>query len=578
MIEQKTMPTGDKTIQKFISICLIPILYSTIVISATIYIDPTNNSSNQNGSISNPFNSWSKVSFVSGNTYLQKSGTTTNNRITFNGKNNITIGAYGSGSKPIIKTSGTGLHIIYIANSYNITVKDVELTTTGTWSSAITIQGLNAANNIIRNCYLHNVEWGIRILTPAGGTKILNSTIRNIRDDGIFAQDVSSIEIGYCYIADVNRKYQVNTSESYAAGDGIQIGSTNNLSFNIHNNTIDHSSMGNKACIIVWGNNFSGVIEKNIIIGNIPKNASGIYLHQTSKTVVIRYNVIKNSAVGITTNASMIDAYYNTILGNKVGVMVNPGYKANVRNNVIYNNTKYGIQTSYSTTLTLRNNIFNTNSSAAKALYYQGAVSSNYNVFGQQYSGFINGYPTLSIWRSNTGNDQNSMVGNPNFTNPSNGDFHVHSNSIVINKGMNVGLTRDQFGGSVPQAGIVDIGIHEYSSTKSGEEITVLDSISGEEWNNDIMTIDGDTTSTITPAFKVYPNPSSDGRFYLSFFEQPESGMIEIYDLSGNLVHKEVFNGNHEQTIDLTLLPSSTYLLRTIVENQTLTVKIVKAK
>ncbi len=443
------------------------IVSSSSLLSATIYIDPTFTGSNQNGSSSNPYNSWYKVSFVSGNSYLQKSGTTftTNQRITISGKSNITIGAYGSGAKPKLVASGSGDHIIYVTNSNNVIVKDLEITSSGTWTSGITIMGTNASNNVINNCYIHKAGWGVRILTYSGGTKILNTKIHDILDDGIFAQNVSTIEIGYCTIYDINKKYLTNTNESYSAGDGIQITSSNNLNFNIHHNTIDHSSMGNKFCVIIWGNNYTGVIEHNTMVGNVAKGSNGLYFHSTTQPVTVRYNVFKNGGFGIITYANNLDAYYNRFSNNKVGVLVNPGYSMNARNNVFNGNTRYAVQASNGTNVTFRNNIFYLNSSPAKAFYATGYVTANNNVYSQQYPGFINGYTSLSNWRSITGNDQSSVVGNPNFVNISAEDFHLQSNSIAINKGANVNLTSDFYGGSVPQSGYPDAGLHEFSGT-----------------------------------------------------------------------------------------------------------------
>lgn len=530
--------------------------------AATIYIDPGYTGSSQSGTIDRPFNSWTKVSFSNGNTYLQKRGTTytSASRIALFTKSGITIGAYGTGNRPKIITSGTGDHIIYIKDSYNVTVRDLEITSTGSWVSGITVQGgSSSSGNKVINCHIHKATWGIRILTPAGGTAILNTQINNIGDDGIFAQDVGSIEIGYCNIFDINKKYLTNTSESYAAGDGIQITSTNNLNFNIHNNTIDHSTMGNKACIMIWGNNYTGTIEFNTIIGSVAKNVAGIYLHNSSKPVTVRYNTIRNSGVGLVSNITNVDAFYNIFSANRVGVMVNQGFKANLRNNVFYNNTRYAIQTATNSNITLRNNIFNLAASPAKALFSQGAVTSNNNLFSQQYSGFINGHSQLSTWRQSTGNDINSLVGNPGFVGASTGNFHINSTSIAKNKGAIVNLTRDYFGNPVPNSGIPDIGIHEYGGTKTEEVEFVTDSI-----------------QLVAAKPVIYPNPSVDGNFTLKFDGQKDIVNFDVFDVAGNHIKSSNTTSVTETPINLSMLPPGTYIVRVHADGETYSLKAMK--
>ncbi len=457
----ETTKPNFKANARFIFLTLLLVLvYSTMLFSATIYIDPTNTASNQNGSITNPYNAWSKVTFTNGDTYLQKRGTTytTNSTISISNKSNITLGSYGTGPDAKMVASGTGYYFINITSSSNVIVADLEITSSGSWKSGVIIQGANSANNLVDNCLIHNVEWGVRILTTSAGNKVMNSTIHNIGDDGIYVKDASSIEIGFCNIYDVNKKFLINPDQSYSAGDGIQLASTNNLYFNIHDNIIDHSSMGNKFCIIAWGGNFSGIIENNTLIGT--PSTSGIYISPTTNTVTVRYNTIKNSNYGIYSYASVLDAYYNIFSGNRSGINILPSYSLNARNNVFYNNTNTGVSATSNTSVTLKNNIFHI-SSGAKAINAQGTISSNNNIFNQEQSGFINGNSTLSAWKNSSGNDAASLVGNPNFSSPTSGDFHLQSNSIAINKGANVNLSRDFFGGSVPQSGAPDAGIHE---------------------------------------------------------------------------------------------------------------------
>lgn len=562
LVHSHDVRTQVRPVLKFLFL-LFCILTGTSVISATIYIDPNYKDSIQNGSQSRPFNSWSKVNISSGNTYLQKSGTTASTgQIAFTGKSNITFGAYGTGVKPKIITSGTGNGVFYITNSYNITIRDFEITSSGDWNAAIIIQGSSSSNNLISNCWIHRVNWGIRILTTAAGTRILNTKIHDIKDDGIFAQSVRSIEIAYCNIYDINKKYLTNPSESYAAGDGIQINSDNNLTFNVHHNTIDHSTMGNKFCFYVWGNNYKGTLEYNTFIASASKQSNGVYLNNTPNPIILRYNTFKNSNYGLIINALKADVYYNTFVTNRVGILVNPGFTLSARNNVFFNNTKYGISSSYNTSVTLKNNIFNMASSPAKAIYFMGNISSNTNVFNTQYSGFINGYSSLSAWKNNTGNDINSVVGNPSFRNASAGDFHVQSGSVAINKGQNVSLIKDYFGNNVPLNGNPDIGIHEYGGTKSTElSLTEADSIKSDSSENTELL--------------VFPNPSPNGTFTLQFPDNTSRTELIIFDLAGNKIHEVSLMNPKSEIINLSEFNTGVYFLKSVTKGITQTVKLV---
>lgn len=75
-----------------------------------IYIDPNNlNDPFENGSISHPYDSWFDVNWSSGSQFLQKRGTTSFDPIVVpvsgTQSKKITIGAYSSGEKPMIKGS-----------------------------------------------------------------------------------------------------------------------------------------------------------------------------------------------------------------------------------------------------------------------------------------------------------------------------------------------------------------------------------------------------------------------------------------------------------------------------------------
>lgn len=445
---------------------LLTLFYTSIIFGATIYVDPTYNSSSQNGSITNPYNSWSKVTWTNGNSYLQKRGTTANisGSITITGRSNITLGAYGEGNRPrIIKTSGSG-HVIDLTTVSNCTIRDLEISSTSNATTGVLIDGYGTAissNNLIDNCEIHHCEWGVRIISAAAGNKILNSTIHTTRDDGVYINSVLDIEIGYCNIYNVNNNYFVNQNESYSAGDNIQLVSTNNMVFNIHHNTLDHSSTGNKFCFISAGETYSGVIEHNTMIGNSANVTSCIYLGNTNKTVTVRYNTLKDANYGIYSYASNLQFYYNQVIRNNQGLSIMTNKSLTALNNVFYNNRESCIGAISNTSVTSRNNIFHISGNGARVYSCNSSIVSDYNNFNIQQSNFLNGHSTLASWRSASGNDAHSFVNNPIFMNTGIDDFCVQSNSPCINTGTNVNLQQDFFGTPVPQSNVPDIGFFE---------------------------------------------------------------------------------------------------------------------
>jgi len=68
-------------------------------------------------------------------------------------------------------------------------------------------------------------------------------------------------------------------------------------------------------------------------------------------------------------------------------------------------------------------------------------------------------YTSLAGWRSATGQDMNSQVADPLFVNVAS-DWRLQANSPAINKGLDVGLTKDIL--SNPIVGLPDIGAYEY--------------------------------------------------------------------------------------------------------------------
>jgi hypothetical protein len=118
---------------------IIAFLVPTATLAATFYIDPSA-ASNGNGTQARPFNSWNSVSFQSGNTYLQKAGTTYPGLLAF-------LSVQGTASLPIVIDSyGTGAakiitNVVLFDNSSYIFFLDFTVTRVPTYPSLVIRNG-----------------------------------------------------------------------------------------------------------------------------------------------------------------------------------------------------------------------------------------------------------------------------------------------------------------------------------------------------------------------------------------------------------------------------------------------------
>lgn len=496
----------------------------------TVYIDPSYTGSQQNGTQQYPYKSWNSVVWTNGTTYLQKAGTTFNTTgcLTITSKNNITLGAYGTGTKPKIVSSGDATtKVIDITSCYNMVINGLEVySTTGMATAAVLIDGTGSGNNLIDNCSLHDAQWGVRILTTSAGNRILNSEIFNTKDDGVYIKDTPDIEIGYCNIYNVNLNYFINPDQSFSAGDNIQISSTNNHNFYIHHNTLDHSYTGNKFCLIAWGNNYTGTLEHNVLIGNSSQVTSCVYLHPTTNTITVRYNSIMNGNYGIYAYVSNFNVYYNKFTSNKTAICVLNNYHLRAENNVFYNNINNAISAYSGSTVVSKNNIFNI-SGSSKAYSTSGTLTSDYNTFNTQYSGFINGYGSLSAWRSASGQDMHSMVATPQFVNPAAGNFSLQPSSPCINAGVVCGYSQDFFGNAVPFGNSSDIGYYEHISSTNNPPVIQNQSFSIPE-NSANATVVGQVVATDPNQGQTLTYSITGGNTNNAFTINSTSGILSV--------------------------------------------------
>jgi hypothetical protein len=533
-----------------------------------VYIDPGQaNNPLENGSILHPYNSWADVIFNDGYSYFQKRGTTYTGITNINvySKNNITIDAYGTGTIPVIENVISNAKVIDLSSSRNCTIRNIEIRSAGAALCCVYLSGNLSSGIVIDNCFLHDAQYGVRSILRGNGLRILNSTISRTGFDGIYAANFQNIEIGNCTISDVNQKWFQNPNASESTGDCIELNSANGY-VNINHNVLNHSSTGNMAVISISGTSYSGTIEYNTMTGNRLSNNECLRLNSSNKTITVRYNTISEGLYAVNDNIASCIIYYNQFISNTEAIRIQKSRTADIKNNTFSGNTTYAIESLSGTSVSSRNNIFYLDALSTKVYKFGGTVTSNYNNFNTEKTGFLNGYSTLSNWSNATNQDRNSVLADPQFINISTKDFRLQTGSPCINRGTDLGLVRDFFGTTVPQEGVPDIGFYEMVSAvkvvTSGNNNLYEEP---EPYANDVLMIGA----------SIYPNPTA-GIVHIKLENVITSGaLIKILDMQGKTIATASCNADTEITIDLGDQKPGMYIAAISSNNNLITRKII---
>ena len=184
---------------------------------------------------------------------------------------------------------------------------------------------------------------------------------------------------------------------------------------------------------------------------------------------------IANGPGGSPTN---IQVYYNVVYNIYRGIGIEGTCNGIVYNNTVYNSADYDYYINNGTTaLTLKNNVAkNTGGATNRNLRLVDTTNktidyNDWNVTSGIFAA-VSTSTTYSSWAAYQAAlapiDAHSINTDPLFVSTATPDFHLQSSSLAINAGIDVGLTSDFDGNTVPAGAAPDMGAYEYGSQGMG--------------------------------------------------------------------------------------------------------------
>jgi len=289
------------------------------------------------------------------------------------------------------------------------------------------------------------------------GWKVYNNTLLTVGNEWLFAIE------GFFFMG---VEIYNNTITGAIDINFVWRGDNNEYDYGawIHDNILGPASTGSTeyAGVILEFKVEDCIIERNFIRNN------GVGIHHTMRYPYpwvyrekIRYNIFYNSGAG---------SYHSCVRFGETS------YDFDIDNLEIYNNVFHtessggqyfglhirGFDTA--TNVKIRNNVFMNFSyywfDSNRGDYFDYLYIENNILYNNASSNNL----TLGGTPSHYTNNNNTVV-NPKFTDAAGGDFTLQSDSPAIDAGLNVGLTTDYLGYTVPYNSTPDIGAYEYGSS-----------------------------------------------------------------------------------------------------------------
>ncbi len=343
---------------------------------------------------------------------------------------------------------------------------------------SITRAGIRSVQNqgavITNNKADHNGTWGI-FTSHSENVRIENNvTSRSINQHGIYVSNSADNPIirGNVSFGNTRAGIHVNGDASQG-GDGI-----------ISNASIENNVLYDNGYTAASAINCDGV-QNSVIRNNLLYNnhAAGISLFDMDGAAGSKNNVVVNNTIVMASDGRWAINIKNGSTGNTL------------LNNILLNNGSNGA--------------INIASDSLSGLH------SNYNVVKDRFSPDDGGSTeSLADWRSQTGQDKNSIIASPSqvFANAGANDYRLSSSSPAINAGTSTNApATDILGHS--RVGAVDIGAYEYGGTATTPPTTPTNPPS---------------TPTSTPTWDNHAIASQSGNFTFEFDAKPTQSNADV--------------------------------------------------
>lgn len=319
---------------------------------------------------------------------------------------------------------------------------EVRIPSGTSWSAPVTISGTPGDRPILRPTSGSDV---IRVMGPTGGTH--HVIFKNLVLDGVNLTPVGACGIKMTYTGSdpANEAHHIrvqNCEIKNAPGQGILgCGAYSEILNNEvhHNGTSDfeHGIYCSSKGLLVDGNDFHH------------NSGWGIHIYKSGGTagpnIIVRNNRSHDNArigkrgPGIIAGGIGTLVHNNVVWNNEDGIQVTYSGANGVKvfNNTIYANRGYGIYVGNVPNAQLRNNI----------------------IFNNTGPAISNGGGTLGLIQSN------NLTTDPLFVNAAGANFHIRAGSPAIDYGYNVfsaGVTADVDRHAYPMTGPYDVGAYQY--------------------------------------------------------------------------------------------------------------------
>lgn len=316
--------------------------------------------------------------------------------------------------------------------------------------------GCRAENLDIQWCDFTGLSMGYAQVLPAVGAVAVNCNISNNGAMGVTAPGSKNFLIQACTMNNNNyRGFQrlwhaggfKGAADAYGTIEDCEVGSNNGSGI-----WFDYADSGNLV-----------TIRRNYIHNNGPTDA-GIMFEGSKNGSIYNNLLIENERRGVYISASDdTRVYNNTIVRQKgrapIDVDGMPRSGKTLKNNSIVNNIIYNnLTTNPQYDLLVRANSPGTD--------IEGNVC-NYNLIHRASGALVlstsgGTYNTIANWRTATGYDLQTVIGNPSFVVGAGEDWCISTTSVAANAGTNTvaGILTTDYAG-VARAGTYDIGAFE---------------------------------------------------------------------------------------------------------------------